>query len=98
MTRARNASPSLWTFTMLTIPARELYLANLLTSIASLPMRTHCEVVVIYNAVTTEEHDSIERRICAMAPTLPIRVYLNSTDPTIGGGRRLQLGVCRTPL
>ena len=98
MTRARNASPSLWTFTMLTIPARELYLANLLASIASLPMRTHCEVVVIYNAVTTEEHDSIERRICAMAPTLPIRVYLNSTDPTIGGGRRLQLGVCRTPL
>ncbi|HYW33380.1 MAG TPA: glycosyltransferase [Gemmatimonas sp.] len=98
MSPRRVAPPSVWTFTMLTIPAREQYLANLLNSIAALPSRARCEVVVVYNAATKEEHSAIERRICAMAPTLPIRVYLNSTDPTIGGGRRLQLSVCRTPL
>ena len=98
MTRRRTASPATWTLTMLTIPAREQYLANLLRSIAELPMASRCEVVVVYNAATTEEHSTIEHRICAMAPKLPVRVYLNSTDPTIGGGRRLQLGVCRTPL
>lgn len=98
MTRGRPASPALWTFTMLTIPAREQYLANLLSSIAALPTRARCEIVVVYNAATKEEHSAIEQRICAMAPMLPIRVYLNSTDPTIGGGRRLQLSVCRTPL
>ena len=98
MTPRRVAPPALWTLTMLTIPAREQYLGNLLSSIAALPSRSLCEVVVVYNAATNEEHSTIERRICAMAPKLPIRVYLNSTDPTIGGGRRLQLGVCRTPL
>ncbi len=83
---------------MLTIPVREQFLANLLRSIVALPTRPRCEVVVIYNTPTSEEHSVIERRIRAMAPTLPIRVYLNSTDPTIGSGRQLQLSVCRTPL
>lgn len=83
---------------MLTIPAREQYLANLLSSVAALPGAERCEVVVVYNAPTTEEHHDIEQRICAMVPRLPVRVYLNSTDPSIGSGRRLQLGVCRTPL
>jgi hypothetical protein len=83
---------------MLTIPSREQYLANLLASIAALPMRSRVEVVVVYNAATSEEHSAVEARICAMAPRLSIRVYINSSEPTIGGGRRLQLGVCRTPL
>ena len=96
--RRSNAPTPQWTITMLTIPPREQYLANLLSSIAALPGASRCEIVVIYNASTNEELDTIERRICAMAPRLPVRVYLNSTDPTIGGGRRLQLGVCRTPL
>ncbi|MEO7520849.1 MAG: glycosyltransferase [Gemmatimonas sp.] len=98
MRERRRLPASQWTITMLTIPSREQYLANLLASVATLPGADRCEIVVIHNAATKEEHDVIEQRICAMVPCLPVRVYLNSTDPSIGGGRRLQLGVCRTPL
>jgi len=87
-----------WTFTMLTIPSRVEYLARLLQSMAQMPSAERVEVVVVYNAATTEEPLAIERRICAMAPSLAIRVYVNSTEPSIGSGRRVQLSVCRTPL
>ncbi len=83
---------------MLTIPRREQYLRELLDSIARLPGADRIEIVVIYNAVTDEEPQSIEHRIRELSPALPVRVYVNTTDATIGGGRRLQLGVCRTPL
>jgi hypothetical protein len=98
MRERRRLPVAPWTITMLTIPAREQYLANLLASVAALPGAERCEVVVIYNAATHEEHHVVEQRICAMVPRLPVRVYINSTDASIGGGRRLQLGVCRTPL
>lgn len=88
----------LWTFTMLTIPQREEYLKRLLTSIAAIAGNERAEVVVVYNAVTDEEPQAIEMRIRSLVPSLPVRVYVNGTDPTIGGGRRLQLSVCRTPL
>lgn len=87
-----------WTFTLLTIPSRVEYLGRLLQSISKLPKQPRFEVVIVYNAATDDEPMAVERRIRAMAPTLPIRVYVNATDPTIGGGRRVQLAVCRTPL
>lgn len=87
-----------WTFTMLTIPSRVEFLGGLLRSMAELPTRTPFEVVIVYNTATEEEPMAVEARIRALAPSLPIRVYVNATDPTIGGGRRVQLSVCRTPL
>ena len=87
-----------WTFTMLTIPARVEYLARLLQSMASMPSADRVDVVVIFNAFTEEEPLAIEQRIRAMAPSLPIRVYVNHNEPSIGSGRRMQLSVCRTPL
>ncbi len=90
--------PPRWTFSLLTIPSRVEFLGRLLESLASLPAQPAFEVVVVHNSVSEEEPLAIEARIRALAPTLPIRVYVNSTDPTIGGGRRVQLAVCRTPL
>ncbi len=87
-----------WTFTMLTIPSRVEYLARLLQSLADMPSADRIEVVVIFNAVTDQEPLAIEQRIRAMAPSLPIRVYVNTNEPSIGSGRRMQLSVCRTPL
>ncbi len=93
-----SADAPRWTFTMLTIPSRVEYLARLLQSMAQMPSAERVEVVVVYNAVTDEEPLAIEQRIRAMAPSLSIRVYVNSTEPSIGSGRRVQLSVCRTPL
>lgn len=87
-----------WTFTMLTIPSRVEYLGRLLQSLAAMPTKQKFEVVIVYNAATREEPLAVEARIRAMAPTLNVRVYVNATDTTIGGGRRVQLSVCRTPL
>ena len=92
-----NTAPR-WTFTMLTIPSRVEYLARLLQSMAELPSADRIDVVVIFNAATDEEPLAIEQRIRDMAPSLPIRVYVNSHEPSIGSGRRMQLSVCRTPL
>ena len=87
-----------WTFTMLTIPSRIEYLGRLLQSLAQLPTRHRFEVIIVYNAATSEEPLAVEARIQALAPSLTVRVYVNATDSTIGGGRRVQLSVCRTPL
>lgn len=87
-----------WTFTMLTIPSRVEYLGKLLQSMAAMPTKQSFEVVIVYNAATPDEPLAVESRIRAMAPSLNIRVYVNSTDSSIGGGRRVQLSVCRTPL
>lgn len=97
MSTLTAASP-LWTLSMLTIPSRDAYLSRLLESIAALRGHERCEVSVIYNAVTPEEPLAVERRIQRLAPTLRVRVYVNTNDTSIGGGRRMQLAVCRTPL
>lgn len=94
---SRHADP-LWTVSVLTIPSRELYLRQLLDSLAELDAPDRFEVTVVYNAATSEEPQSIEQRIQHLAPSLRVRVYVNTTDPTIGGGRRMQLSVCRTSL
>lgn len=83
---------------MLTIPSRETYLRQLLASLTALDVCDRFEVTVVYNAATTEEPFAIEQRIQRLAPSLRLRVYVNTTDPSIGGGRRVQLAVCRTPL
>ena len=93
-----TAASPLWTLSMLTIPSREAYLGRLLASIAALQGRERCEVNIIYNAATSEEPLAVERRIQRLAPTLRVRVYVNTNDTSIGGGRRMQLAVCRTPL
>ncbi len=92
------SSLPLWTFTVLTIPSREEYLTQLLQSLAALEGSSKFEVVVIYNATTPQEPSDIEHRIQKLVPSLKVRVYINSAEPTIGGGRRVQLAVCRTPL
>ena len=97
--KGASAGPApLWTITALTIPSREEYLQRLLQSLATLEGRHRFEVVVIYNAPTIEEPSVVEERIHRLAPSLRVRVYLNTAEPTIGGGRRVQLAVCRTPL
>lgn len=99
MARQPHASSSpRWTFTLLTIPSRVEYLSQLLQSLAALPPCEPFEVVIVYNAATDEEPRAVEARIRSMAPALNIRVYLNTTDSTIVGGRRVQLSVCQTPL
>lgn len=87
-----------WTITMLTIPARLEYLERLLQSLAAMPSGPPFDVVIVHNAATSEEPVAVEARLQGLAPSLNIRVYVNATDPTIGGGRRMQLAVCRTPL
>lgn len=93
-----TSTSALWTLSMLTIPSREEYLGRLLQSVARLDGASRVEVNVVYNTTTSEEPFTIERRIRALEPRLAVRVYVNSTDPTIVGGRKVQLGVCRTPL
>jgi glycosyltransferase involved in cell wall biosynthesis len=93
-----QATTPLWTITALTIPSREEFLKRLLQSLATLEGGKRFEVVVIYNAQTVEEPSAVEERIHRLAPSLRVRVYLNTSEPTIGGGRRVQLAVCRTPL
>lgn len=96
---SRSAPPApRWTFSILTIPKRIDFLGRLLQSLAALPREPSFEVVVVHNTASDEEPRTIEDRIRALVPDLPLRVYANSTDPTIGGGRRVQLSVCRTPL
>jgi len=89
---------ALWTISLLTIPRREEFLQRLLESLASLQGRERFEVTVVYNAATAEEPLAIEQRIQKLAPSLRVRVYVNTTDTSICGGRRVQLAVCRTPL
>ncbi len=88
----------MWTFSILTIPSRVEYIAKLLKSLQLLTTPQRFEVVVVYNAATNEEPMAIEARLHRMAPSLSIRLYVNSSEPTIGSGRRMQLSVCRTPL
>lgn len=97
MSAASNTQP-LWTITVLTIPSREEYLGNLLQSLTTIEGKDRFEVTVIYNAPTTEEPSEIEQRVRQLSGDMNVRVYINNTDLSIGGGRRVQLAVCRTPL
>lgn len=98
MKPSSQGTTPIWTITALTIPSRAEFLTRLLQSLATLEGRSRFEVVVIYNAATPEEPSEVEARIQQIAPSLRVRVYLNTAEPTIGGGRRVQLAVCRTPL
>jgi hypothetical protein len=87
-----------WTITALTIPGREGYLAGLLESLQKLPGVERAEISVIFNHDARGDRREIERRITKHSPTVPISVVFNGHDPTIAGGRAMQLGVCKTPL
>lgn len=87
-----------WTVSLLTIPEREMYLANFLASLAKVAPAGDVVVDVIYNRDTREALADVEARIVATAEGLDVRVHFNPGTPTIGGGRHQQLNHCRTPL
>lgn len=87
-----------WTISVLTIPEREGFLTQLLSSIARLPQSPTLVVDVVYNRDIREDTNEVERRLARLQPQLNVRVHFNHMNPTIGGGRALQLNQCRTPL
>ncbi len=87
-----------WTVSLLTIPEREPYLANLLASLRQQPRSGEVRVDVVYNRDTRESLGAVEARIRGLETTLDVHVHFNPVHPTIGGGRAQQLNVCRTPL
>jgi hypothetical protein len=88
----------LWTITALTIPGRDAYVRGLLESLQKLPGAERAEIVIIYNHDVRGDRHEIERRITRHSPSIPISVLFNGHDPTIVGGRAMQLGVCKSPL
>lgn len=94
----RRRAP-LWTLSVLTIPQREEYLLRLLESLRSLRWRrSRWELSLVYNWETREEPYTVESRLRKIARGLPLSVYFNTRNPTIGGGRIQQLAHCKTPL
>jgi hypothetical protein len=87
-----------WTITALSIPGREQYLRDLLRSLQKLPGAERAEIVIIYNHDARGDRREIERHITRHSPAIPISVVFNGHDPTIAGGRAMQLGVCKSPL
>ncbi|HEY3288078.1 MAG TPA: glycosyltransferase family A protein [Gemmatimonadaceae bacterium] len=88
----------IWTITALTIPDRERYLRELLRSLQEMPGAERAEIVIIYNHDARGDRHAIETHITRYSPRVPISVVFNGHDPTIAGGRAMQLGVCKTPL
>jgi hypothetical protein len=89
---------SVLTFSILTIPERERYLQQLLRSIASLSVDRPPRVDIVYNRPLDDSLSDVTERISRLATGLPVEVYFNAGETTIGAGRNLQLSVCRTPL
>jgi len=93
-----TASAGVLTFSILTIPEREAYLAKLLGSIAGMRLDPAPRVDVVYNRPLADFLGDVTDRIRALAPGLQLEVYFNAGETSIGAGRNLQLSVCRTPL
>lgn len=87
-----------WTISILTIPRREEYVANLLDSLSALRLGSQVEVSIVYNWDTQELPYDVERRLRKVAGRLPLHVTFNSREPTIASGRSQQLNACKTPL
>jgi hypothetical protein len=87
-----------WTLSVLTIPQREAYLAQLLQSLSTARLPAGTIVDVVYNWDTRERPFDVERRVRRAARGLDVRVHFNTQRPTIGGGRIQQLNHCKTPL
>ncbi|ODT05039.1 MAG: hypothetical protein ABS52_02485 [Gemmatimonadetes bacterium SCN 70-22] len=87
-----------WTLSVLTIPKREPYLAQLLESLADAKLPRGTVVDVVYNWDTRERPHEVERRLRRTRRGLTVNVHFNTQRPTIVGGRAQQLNHCKTPL
>ncbi len=93
-----TSNAGLLTCSILTIPEREQYLRKLLRSIAGMRLDPPPRVDVVYNRPLDDSLGDVTERIAGLAGSLPVEVYFNAGETTIGAGRNLQLSVCRTPL
>jgi hypothetical protein len=88
-----------WTVSVLTIPQREDYLSRLFESLRALHWRRRpWELQLVYNWDTDEEPYAVERRLRKLGKGLPLTVHFNTRQPTIVGGRQVQLALCKSPL
>src|SRR6187399_3201205 len=87
-----------WTLSVLTIPQRERYLAQLLESLSESRLPSGTVVDVVYNWDTRERPHDVERRLRKVGRGLTLNVHFNMQRPTIGCGRVQQLNHCKTPL
>jgi hypothetical protein len=87
-----------WTITALTIPGRETYLKNLIESLEAQEIPGGARLVVVFNRAIREELTRVEAQIQSWADGLPVDVFFNNGDPTIGGGRNYQLNLAKSPL
>ena len=87
-----------WTLSVLTIPQREQYLAQLLESLSDSRLPRDTVIDVVYNWDTRERPHDVERRLRKTSRGLTLNVHFNMQRPTIGGGRVQQLNHCKTPL
>lgn len=87
-----------WTLSVLTIPKREPYLAQLLSSLGDAGLPRGTVVDVVYNWDTRERPHDVERRLRKASRGLTVNIHFNTQRPTIGAGRRQQLNHCKTPL
>lgn len=74
-----------WTITALTIPGRETYLKNLIESLEAQDIPGGGRLVVVFNRAIREELTRVEARIQSWASSMPVDVFFNNGDPTIGG-------------
>jgi Glycosyltransferase like family 2 len=94
----RDASRPRWTLSVLTIPRREAWLAQLLGSLRDVRLPAGTVVDVVYNWDTRERPRDVEARLRKAGRGLTLHIHFNTQRPTIGGGRVQQLNHCKTPL
>lgn len=87
-----------WTLSILTIPRREPYLAQLLESLGEARLPRGTVVDVVYNWDTRERPHEVVRRLRRVGRGLEVNIHFNTHRPTIGSGRIQQLNHCKTPL
>lgn len=87
-----------WTISILTIPARETYVQQLVESLVAARVTRHATVSIVYNWDSREPPAQIEHRLRKLCRGVPIHVAFNTTEPTIAAGRQQQLNACHTPL
>ncbi|HEX4934406.1 MAG TPA: glycosyltransferase [Gemmatimonadaceae bacterium] len=91
-------TPPRWTLSVLTIPKREAYLAQLLASLGDARLPRGTVVDVVYNWDTRERPHDVVRRLRKAPRGLEVNIHFNTQRPTIGSGRIQQLNHCKTPL
>lgn len=97
MIAIRKARPR-WTLSILTIPKREPYVAQLFESLRKARLPAGTLVDVVYNWDSRERPFDVERRLRKAAGGLKVNVHFNANSPTIVSGRMQQLTHCKTPL